>query len=132
MIYLVLLNTLAIIYILFVKDKYYISIDKNKSTYKKVLLGYRVYLMEKTSQYSASSVYSIYFPLRNSNKIELREEIEDLMTSCNKHYNLRANFSWLKSWDKVQDFQKKYSVVDKEFVDELVETFKEKNNVVEK
>lgn len=68
MIYLVLLNTLAIIYILFFKGKYYINIEKETTFYKKTLLGYTLYLMRKTSEYSANSVFSFKIPLKNSKK----------------------------------------------------------------
>lgn len=127
--YLVLLNTLAIIYILFLKDKYYISVDKETTFYKKTLLGYRIYLMERTSEYSSSSVFSINIPLKNAKKIELKEEIENLKTSNNKKYTLRAKFSWIKTWDKVKEFERNYSCVDENLVNELVNDFKIKNNV---
>lgn len=126
LIILTILNTLAIIYlILAVKSIYYIDISKEQTFSAHTLLGYQVTLWKKTSEYSASGIYSIYIPIRNRRKIELREEILRLMNpkNPNTRYTLNAMFSWLKTWEEVRQFEKDYSVVDSAFVQHLVSKF---------
>lgn len=126
MIYLTILNTLAIIYlILSVKGKYYIVVNSDKTFGGKTLLGYKIILWKETSEYSARSVCSIYIPIRNRRKIELRDEIERLMDpkNPNRRQTLNAKFSWLKTWEEVWQFEKDYSIVDKKLVKELVSKF---------
>lgn len=126
MIYLTILNTLAIIYlILSGKGKYYIEVNSDKTFGIKTLLGYRVTLWRVTGIYSAKAVFNIYIPIRNRRKTELRDEIARLMrpNNPNRRYSLSCIFSWLKTWEEVRQFEKNYSVVDSKYVQELVSKF---------
>lgn len=132
MITLTILNTLLIIYLILQhKLKYYIGISKKETFWKNTLLGYQITLWKKTSEWRATNpVYSIYIPIRNKHKIELREDIERLMDLENptKIHYLSSMFSWLKTWDDVKQFEKDYSIVDPDYVKKLVSDFKPKLN----
>jgi hypothetical protein len=126
--YLIILNTLAIVYILIFKDaKYYFTFRKNETFINKTLLGYHLTLWRKTS-YGATGIFSYYFPIRNRHKVETREEVERMINSYsqqNKLQSLSAKFSWLKTWKEVKQFEKDYLVVDRKIVENLVSNFKE-------
>lgn len=123
---LTILNTLAIIYLIMsVKSRYYITLEKEQTSWCKTLLGYRVTLWEKTSEHSANGLYSIYVPIKNREKAELKDEIQQLM-AYNEHHRrqtLNAKFSWLKTWEEVWQFEKDYSIVDSEYIKKLVSNF---------
>lgn len=127
MIYLTILNTLAIIYLIVSnKSKYYLRFRKETTTYNNTLLGYRLSLWEKLSGSSASSRHSIYLKIRNKKKTEMQEDALRMIANYsqqNKLQSLTAQFSWLKTWDGVKEFQKYYTCVDQKIVENLVSNF---------
>ena len=91
------------------------------------MLGYRLILWKKLSEYSAESTFSIYFKIRDKRKIETREEVCRMIAKYSekqKRQTLSAKFSWLKTIEEVKQFEKDYSVVDSKLVSELVSGFK--------
>ena len=82
--------------------------------------------MEKTSEFSASGVYTLVIPIKNKKKVEKEEEINRMIATYsqqNKLQTLSAKFSWLKTWDEVRQFEKDYTVVDRKIVANLVTNF---------
>ena len=124
---LTIINSIFILYLLIKGNKtYYFTFTKEKTFYKKTLLGYLITLWRKET-YGASGVYTLYIPIRNRRKIELKEEVERLIKDrTNTPYTLRAKFSWLKTWEEVKQFERDYSIVDAEIVNELVSKFPQK------
>ena len=130
MIILTIINSIAILYLILTKNsKLYITISKDETFSNRTLVGYRITLWKWINESSASGIYSIYIPVKNKKKVELKEDIERLLNKNNPNvkYTLNAKFSWLKTWEEVKQFQKDYSVVDKVLVDKLVAGFKPKN-----
>jgi len=129
MIIIIIINTIAILYLIFRSSKLSITISKDETFSNRTLVGYRITLWKQINEYSASGIFTIYIPIKNKKKIELKEDIEHLLNKNNPNvkYTLNAKFSWLKTWEEVEQFQKDYSVVNKELVDELVAGFKSKN-----
>lgn len=126
---LTILNSIAILYlILSTKSKYYIEFGKKTTAFVNTLLEYSIIVYKKTDFGGANSVFSIYIPVRNRRKVELKESIERLLKEnpTNRNYSLRAMFSWLKTLEEVKQFEKNYSIVDKELVAKLVSGFIEK------
>jgi hypothetical protein len=125
---LIILNTLAIIYLFLVKQaNLSITLQKEKTIWEKTLLGYRIILWKKTSEYSSRGLYSVYIPIKNKKKTELTEEINRMIAKYSpqaKQQQLSAMFSWLKTWKEVRQFEKDYSVVDRKIVENLVSNFK--------
>lgn len=130
MIILTILNTLAIAYLLLTKQvKLSISVIREETFWNKTLLGYRITLYKKTSEYSSRGIYSIYIPRRNKKKTELGEEVNMMISKYSQQRKLQylsAMFSWLKTWEQVRQFEKDYSVVDRKIVEKLVANFKPK------
>ena len=130
MIILTILNTLTIIYLLLTKQvKLSISVSKEETFWDKTLIGYRITLWKKTSEYSSNGIYSIYIPIKNKKRAELEEEVNrmiNLYSHQGKLQSLSAIFSWLKTWEQVRQFEKDYSVVDRKIVENLVSNFKPK------
>lgn len=127
MIYLTILNTLAIVYLIVAnKSKYYLSFKKETTTYNNTLLGYRLSLWEKVSSCSASSRYSIYIKIRNKYITEAREDACRMISKYSqqqKVQSLSAKFSWLRTWNEVREFKKYYTCVDQNIVENLVAKF---------
>lgn len=127
MIYLTILNTLAIVYLIFgTKIKYYLRFTKELSSCNKTLLGYRLILWKKTSEFGAEGKGLVYLKIRDRNKTEKQEDANRMIAKYsqqNKLQALTAMFSWLKTWDEVREFQKYYTCVDKNIVDNLVSKF---------
>lgn len=127
MLYLTILNTLAIVYLIATKkSKYYLTFKKETTTYRNTLLGFRLSLWKKTSEYSSSSKHSIYLKIRDTKKIEMQEEAQRMIAKYSqqeKLQSLSAKFSWLKTWDEVKEFQKYYTCVDQKIVENLVDKF---------
>lgn len=99
-----------------------LTIKKDLTWYQKTLLGYEIW------------INSHYFriPFRNSEKVKLREEIQYMISCCDeqqRRQKLNAMFSWLKTWEKVRQFEKDYSVVDRKYVEKLVNGFVPRINV---
>lgn len=67
-----------------------------------------------------------YVPIRNVEKTETREEVLRLVgtNQQNRAQSLHAKFSWLKTVEEVQQFEKDYSIVDERLVSNLVNDFK--------
>jgi len=113
MIYLTVINTIAIIYILTHKQ---FSIHKNETFSNNTLLGYGLYYKNKRR---------LYTPIRNARRTELNEEVHRMINdTVNKHYTIRAKFSWIKTITDAEQFRKDYEVVDRKLVNELVDNFK--------
>lgn len=131
MIYLTIINTIAICFILF---KLYanisFSIDKITSFQNDTLLGYRFHINKNRNfEYYTHSIFSFYIPIRNKKKTELAEEVQRMISQYSeqgKRQTLTAKFSWLKTWEQVRQFEKDYSVVDRKIVENLVTNFKPK------
>lgn len=127
LLFLSILNTVAIIYLIVFKDsKYYFEFKKEKSN-GLVLLGYMLGFWKITS-YGATQIYYLYLPIRNAKKIRLLEEVQRLINNSqqNKLQSLSAMFSWLKTLEEVKQFEKDYMVVDRKIVENLVANFKSK------
>jgi len=126
MIFLTILNTIAISYLLYKKGNYYIDWRKDTTFIKNTLVAYKITLWEKTSECSANGIYTIKIPLKNKKKVEKEEEINRMIATYsqqNKLQTLSAKFSWLKTWDEVRRFEKDYEVVDRKIVATLVTNF---------
>jgi hypothetical protein len=118
---LTIINTVAIIFLIAQKkSKWHFTIEKQKTSFVNTLLGYHVCLWHGNS---GRGIF--YLPVRNKRKTELKEEIERIKNESkhNRQYTLRAKFSWLKTWEEVKQFQKDYSILDKDLVDALVLKF---------
>jgi hypothetical protein len=116
MIYLTILNTIAILIIFLKLGIIKITIRRDETFWNKTLIGYDVW------------VQKVYFriPIRNKHKTELNEEINRMITKYDNqsnHQTLYAKFSWLKTLEEVSQFEKDYSVVDRKIVEELVSNF---------
>jgi hypothetical protein len=122
-----ILNTLAIIYLIVVKkSKYYLTFEVETTCFNNRLLGYRLILWKKTSEYFANSKRSIYFKIRNKKKTEMQEKAQHMIAKYSyekKVQELTAIFSWLKTWEEVEEFQKYYTCVDQKIVENLVSNF---------
>ena len=132
MILLTIINTIAIAYLLYKKGRFYIDIRKDTTFINKTVVAYYITLWRKTSEFSATGVYSISIPIKNKKKVEKDEEVHRMITTYsqqNKLQSLSAKFSWLKNWEEVKKFKKDYSVVDRDIVDRLVVNFVPKKNV---
>jgi hypothetical protein len=126
MIYLTILNTIAIAYLFYKKGKFYINWRKDTTFIKNTLVAYQITLWKKTSEFSASGVYTLVIPIKNKKKVEKKEEINRMIATYsqqNKLQTLSAIFSWLKTWEEVRHFEKDYSVVDRKIVERLVAGF---------
>jgi hypothetical protein len=126
MIYLTILNTIAIVYLFYKKGKFYIDCRKDTTFIKNTVVAYHITLWKKTSEFSASGVYTLVIPIKNKKKVEKEEEINRMIATYsqqNKLQTLSAKFSWLKTWKEVRQFEKDYSVVDRKIVERLVTNF---------
>jgi len=130
---LTIFNTIAILGIIFYlafKGKYLFEIRKTYTDYYSVFLGWEFTLWRSISAGSRNSVFVISIPIRNKKKAELEDEINYLMSKPEqaRRQILNAQFSWLKTWVEVWDFQNKYEVVDKKYIEKLVTEFAAKYN----
>ena len=126
MIYLTILNTIAIVYLFFKKSMFYINCRKEVTFIKNTVVGYNITLWKKTSEFSATGVYTLRIPIKNKKKVEMEEEIDRMISAYShqgKLQTLSARFSWLKTWEEVRQFEKDYSVVDRKIVENLVANF---------
>jgi hypothetical protein len=76
--------------------------------------------------YSAKGIF--YIRLRNAERLETQEDVRSLINKSphNRTQSLHAMFSWLKTNEEVEQFQKDYSIVDEVLVTQLVNEFKNK------
>lgn len=119
MIYLTLINSIVIIFILFKNKTLTLSIRRDETTWGKILTGYDVWFCK----------FYFRIPIRNKRKTELREDVNRMISLYDhqgKLQALSAMFSWLKTWDEVYQFEKDYLVVDRKIVENLVSNFKPK------
>lgn len=126
MILLTILNTLAIIYMLYKQSKLYIEFTKDTTFFDKTLVGYRIVLWKKTSEHSAKGVYTLKIPLKNKQKTETQEEVNRMIAKSSPQQKLQmlnAKFSWLKTEKEVKQFEKDYMCVDQKIVENLVSNF---------
>ncbi len=130
---LTIINTVFIVYLLVTKNnRYYFTFNKRYTSGKTFLTGVDLILWKRSKEYSsyvAEGVFIIRVPIRNHEKSQLKEDIIELMkpNNPNKIQSLSAMFSWLKTKEEVEQFQKDYSVVDPEYVQKLVNEWKIKN-----
>jgi len=125
MIYLTILNTLAIVYLI-AFSKYYLRFEAETTYYNNTLLGYRLSLWKKANEHSANLKHFIYLKIRNKKATEMQEESQRMIANYsqqNKLQSLTAMFSWLKTWEEVREFQKYYTCVDNKIVENLVSNF---------
>ena len=116
MIFLTILNTIAILVIFFKLEIIKVTIRRDETFWNKTLMGYGVW------------VQKVYFriPIRNKIKTELSEEVQRMIAKYDNQMKLQtlsAKFSWLKTWEEVRQFEKDYSVVDRKIVERLVAGF---------
>lgn len=121
-------NTLAIIYLFTNTNRLEFKIEKTRTFYKRTTIAYhlRIYKESKNHSYM-SCIFNFKIPIRNGKKTELKEEVEHMIK--NPHNNLQklsAMFSWLKTWEEVEQFEKDYKVVNEKIVQNLVNNFKPK------
>jgi len=132
MVYLTILNSLILVYLIIsYKSKYHLSFDKESTFTNNNLLGYRISVWEKTENCWSSRKFSVYIPIRNRKKTELHEEVSRMIAKYSKQQKLQSlssKFSFLKTLDEVKQFETDYSVVDKKIVEKLVSNFIPKNN----
>jgi len=123
MLTLTILNTLLILIILFTQNRFYLRFYKKRLIFTNTLIGFEIYLSNKFK-----TLFYLYIPIRNGEKLELKEEIDRMMKYSDqvKLQKLTAIFSWIKTLDDVKKFEKKYSIVDKDIVNNLVSNFKDK------
>lgn len=68
---LTVINTLCIIYLILSKNSnLYFNFRKERSFIENTLLGYRITLWKRLSEYSSEGIYSIYFKIRDKNKVK--------------------------------------------------------------
>jgi hypothetical protein len=131
MIYLTILNTLVIFYLLLVRNnKYYFELRKDTTFSVNTLVGYQITLWKKKS-FGANGVWGFYIPIRNKKKVELKEEVDKLINKYskqNQQQSLNAIFSWLKTWEEVKQFKKDYYIVNPKLVDDLVTDYAIRHN----
>lgn len=122
---LTLLNSIGLIYIYSKSaNGFYITFRKENTIFVNTLLGYTLTLWRR-KPYGASGIYSLYFPVKNRAKTELKEEVDRLKKDkYNQEYTLRAKYSWLRTHGQVTEFVRKYREVNPDVVDELVANFK--------
>lgn len=127
LIILTIINTIAILYLLYKKTRYYVEIEKRTSSYKKTFLGYALCIWKAhyPEASSARCVFRFKILFKNAKKVELKEEIEGMMqeSNQNKLQRLTAKFSWLKTWEEVWQFEEDYGVVDRKIVEKLITNF---------
>lgn len=119
MIFITILNTIAILVIFFKLEFIKITIRKDKTFYERTLLGYDVWVQK----------FHFRIPIRHKHKTEVREEVRKMISEENQQnriQKLSAMFSWLRTWEQVYQFEKDYSVVDRKFVEKLISNFKPK------
>jgi hypothetical protein len=123
-----IINSIAIILVLFHSKGYYVNIRKDVTFFNRTLMAYKITLWRRLSAFSSTGVYTITIPVANRKKIELQEEVQRMMqySEVNKRQSLRAKFSHLKTWDEVRKFEKDYSVVGRKIVENLVSNFQPK------
>lgn len=124
LLYLTILNTLGIIYILIIKkSKYYLTF--RKESVEKILVGFRLRIWKRVDENSANSNVSFYLKIRNRNKIEKIESARRInnYTKQGKLQALSAIFSWLKTYEEVEEFKNYYRYVEPKLVDSLVSNF---------
>lgn len=118
MIFLTIVNSLIIFFLLFKTKVIKFSLKTEKTFWNNTLVAYNIKIGDK------------YFriPIRDKKKAKIKEDIErllkcDYQTKCE---NLRVKFSWMTTMKQVKEFEKYYSIVDEKTVKELVNNFKEK------
>ena len=121
-----IINSLVLVYILWIKGNYSISFEAQRTSDTKVLYAYTFRLWQHMTEYSKRSSHRLSIPIRDKKKEELKQEIIYLQKSSiqNRRQRLRAEFSWLKTIDLVEQFKRDYYSVDPELIDELVTGFK--------
>ena len=126
---LTILNSIAIAYLYYKRGKFYINWRKDITLFNNTLVGYHLTLWKRTSNFFASGVYTLTFPIKNKKKIEKEEEINRIISYSkqNQLQTLSAMFSRLRTQKEVDQFKKDYIVVDKEIVENLVAKFIPKN-----
>ena len=116
MIFLTILNTIAILLIFFKLKIITVTIYRDETFWNKTLLGYDVWVQN----------FCFKIPISNSRKTKLNEEVHRMITKYDyqgRLQTLSAKFSWLKTWKEVRQFEKDYDIVDREIIENLVTNF---------
>ena len=115
---LTIINTCILIYIL---SRKHFRVHRWASSHKDVLTGFSV-------QFKGKRV--IYIPIRNHRKTELKENINRMIADNeqSRRQTLNAFFSWITTPEDAEQFKKDYSIVDRAFVQELVNGFEPESN----
>lgn len=125
--YLIILNTVAILYLILQHMiKYYFTFNREVTQYKKTTLGYRLLLWKKVNEHHSKSIWSFSINIRNRRKTEKEEEARNMIAKYSvyqRRQSLHTKFSWLKTWGEVEEFQKYYTCVDRKCVEDLVASF---------
>lgn len=128
------LNTAFVILILCKLYGFRFELHKEQTWLKKNLLHYQIRLIRETSGNNFRTLFRFKIPIRNEPKTRLKEEIETMISEVpesNKRQRLGAKFSWLKTLDEVNQFERNYTIVDRIYVEKLVREWKQKNNFTE-
>ena len=108
--FLTIINTCILIYIL---TRKHFRLYRWTSAHKGVLIGFSI-------QFKGKRV--IYIPIRNERKTNLKENINRMIADSeqSRKQTLNAFFSWITTIEDAEQFKKDYSIVDRAFVQELV------------
>lgn len=119
-----LTSILVIVYFIYRHNRF--SLCWRRTTYEKKLLGVNIMWKDTSSKTSWSAKGLLYIPLRFNQRLEVREEALQLISTNpqNRTQSLHAKFSWLKTIKEVEQFQKDFSIVDERLVIQLVNEFK--------
>ena len=124
LLYIDLLFTLLIlIYIVRRENRLHISLSKN--SYFNKLIGINVMWNRKPLRKGLNASSLFYIPIRNYEKMEVAEDIHKYKDKNHqaKLQFLTATFSWLKTKEEVDKFEKDYKVIDENIVNNLVRNF---------
>lgn len=85
--------------------------------------------MYNNTKNSSRRIFSI--KIRDYNKWELKEEIAELLDPKNRNVlqSLGAKLSWEKTAEKVKTFRKNFSVVNPEFVEQIIVDHCKRNKI---
>lgn len=125
----IIISSCIQLYLVYKYLKFEFSIEKQTTIYNKTVLGYKIILYKKSKWDWLTPLFSFYIPLRNKNKIQLKEHKQKLieLNSQQRRQRLSAIFSWLKTIEEVKAFEQDYYDVDPVYVEQLVNSFISKN-----
>jgi len=112
---LIILNTIGIIFIFFKLGIIKVTIRKDVTFWGKILMGYDIWINK----------FYFRIPIRNKQKCKLKDEINKMMRYPyqQQQQQLTAMFSWIKTLKDAKQFEKDYSIVNKQIVSDLISNF---------